>query len=43
MMVSHLDLSPLEELSILTLRHGCLLYCSRGPDLDDKQQSVNCP
>ena len=33
--ISHLNLSPLEELSILTLGHGTLLRCGRNPNLDD--------
>ena len=33
--VSHLNLSPLEELSILALGHGSLLGCGRNPNLDD--------
>jgi len=41
--VSHLNLSPLEELSILTLRHESLLRSGRNPNLGDDGQSVNCP
>lgn len=37
-----LNLSPLEEFSILALRHGSLLRCGWGQNLDDERQSLNC-
>jgi hypothetical protein len=35
--VTHLNLSPLEELCILTLRHKSLLRCDRNPNPDDER------